>query len=81
MQDNSVIELKNYGHIRFHVKEIMDKQGITRGALSRLANVRYEVAQKWYDGNLERIDTDVLARICYALNCDLHDILSYEKHI
>lgn len=79
MSDNCVIMLKDYGNIVFHVKEIMDKKKISRGRLSKLANIRFEVADKWYSGNIERVDTDVLARICFALDCELHEIMTYEK--
>ncbi len=79
MKENSVIALKDYGKVEFHVKEIMDSKGITRGRLTKLANIRYEVATKWYDGKVERIDIDVLARICFALDCELHDLISYRK--
>ncbi len=79
MEEQSVVVLKNYGKIEFHIQEWMDARGMTKGALARLANVRYEVAKKWYQGDVERMDTDVLARICFALNCDLSDILTYQK--
>ncbi|MEA5057273.1 hypothetical protein SDC9_147089 [bioreactor metagenome] len=76
---NSVFEIKNYGKITFHVKEIMDEKDITRSKLSKLANVRFEVADKWYSGNIERMDIDVLTRICYVLDCNITDLMSYEK--
>lgn len=79
MQEQSVVALKKYGEIQFHVGEWMDRHGVTKGALARLANIRYEVAKKWYNGDIERIDADVLARICYVLDCDLHDLISYHK--
>ncbi|WP_317854462.1 helix-turn-helix transcriptional regulator [Chakrabartyella piscis] len=79
MKNNSVITLKDYGEIEFKLKEFMDERNITRGALSRLANIRHEVATKWYFGNIEKMDLDVLARICFALDCDINDIISYKK--
>ena len=79
MMNQSVVELKDYGKVTFRVKDIMDKQNMTRGRLSKLANIRFEVADKWYNGNVERIDTDVLARICFALNCKIEDVMIYEK--
>ena len=75
----SVYQIKNYGKIVFHVKEIMDKKNLTRYSLSKLANVRFEVADKWYKGEIERIDADILSRICYVLDCDISDIMTYEK--
>lgn len=76
---NSIFEIKDYGKISFHVKEVMDAQNMTRSKLSKLANVRFEVADKWYSGNIERMDIDVLTRICYVLNCNITDLMSYSK--
>ncbi|MDE6156266.1 MAG: helix-turn-helix transcriptional regulator [Eubacterium sp.] len=57
----------------------MDAQKITRNQLSRLTNTRFEVINKWYNGNVERIDCDVLARICFSLDCSVEDIIEYVK--
>ena len=76
---NSVFEIKDYGKISFHIKEIMDEKNLTRSALARLADVRFEVADKWYNGNIERMDVDVLTRICFVLDCDLSDLMTYSK--
>ena len=31
----------------------------------------------YYDGSIQRLDIAVLSRLCYALECDLHDLLEY----
>ena len=76
---NSIFEIKYYGKISFHIKEIMDEKNLTRSALARLADVRFEVADKWYNGNIERMDVDVLTRICFVLDCDISDLMTYSK--
>lgn len=76
---NSIFEIKDYGKISFHIKEIMDEKNLTRSALARLADVRFEVADKWYNGNIERMDVDVLTRICFVLDCDISDLMTYSK--
>ena len=48
---------------------------MTRNALARAINARFEVIDKWYNGNVEKIDSDVLARICYVLDCEPGDII------
>ena len=52
---------------------------ITRNALARATNTRFEVINKWYQGHVEKIDTDVLARICYILECTPGDIIVYNS--
>ncbi|MBE5952392.1 MAG: helix-turn-helix transcriptional regulator [Lachnospiraceae bacterium] len=55
----------------------MEERGISRNALARAIDTRFEVINKWYHGHVEKIDSDVLARICYVLNCSPGDIIRY----
>ena len=74
---NVVFSMKEYGHIEIHLKELMEERGVTRNALARATNTRFEVINKWYHGHVEKIDADVLARICYILECIPGDIILY----
>ena len=73
----SVVNLTSYGNISIHLKELIEDRGITRYRLAKLADTRFEVVEKWCSGTVERIDTDVLARFCYILNCEITDIIQY----
>ena len=75
---NVVFSMKEYGHIEIHLKELMEERGVTRNALARATNTRFEVINKWYQGHVEKIDADVLARICYILDCNPGDIILYK---
>ena len=73
----SVVNLNSYGRISIHLKELIEQRGITRYRLAKLADTRFEVVEKWCSGTVERIDSDVLARFCYILDCDITDIIQY----
>ncbi|MBQ8909743.1 MAG: helix-turn-helix transcriptional regulator [Oscillospiraceae bacterium] len=73
----SVVNLNSYGNVTIHLKELIEERGITRYRLSKLADTRFEVVEKWCSGTVERIDSDVLARFCYILDCDITDIIKY----
>lgn len=77
-QLRSVVNIGSYGKVSIHLKEIMEQKGVTRYRLAKLADTRFEVVEKWCSGTVERIDSDVLARFCYILNCDIRDIIRYE---
>lgn len=72
-----LITLKDYGHIEITLKKYMEQKQITRNALARAINTRFEVIDKWYNGHVEKIDADILARICYVLDCKPEDIIKY----
>lgn len=73
----SVVNLGDYGKVSIHLKELIEDRGITRYRLSKLADTRFEVVEKWCSGTVERIDSDVLARFCYILDCEITDIIKY----
>lgn len=75
----AIITIKDYGKINIRLKEILDERGKTRGYLSRATNTRFEVINKWYSNNVEKLDLDVLARICYVLDCSPGDIIKYNE--
>ncbi len=77
METQSVVLIQNYGRVRIKLRQVMDARGISRNRLARMVNTRYEVIDKWYQGSLEKIDADILARICFVLHCQVKDILEY----
>jgi putative transcriptional regulator len=77
MKERAVLVRADYGHVELKLKEVMDARGITRNQLAKLIDARFEVVGKWYKGEVEKMDLDILARICYALDCTAEDILQY----
>lgn len=75
--ENKLYSLVHYGHIEIHLRELMDSRHISRNALARAINTRFEVIDKWYKGNIEKMDIDILARICFALQCEPQNIIYY----
>ncbi len=75
--ENKLYSFTQYGHIEIQLKEIMDSRQISRNALARAIDTRFEVIDKWYKGNVEKIDADILARICFVLQCEPQDIIRY----
>lgn len=79
--DNSVINItvNDYGKIDVCLKEILDARGLSRYYVAKNTNTRFEVIDKWYANKVERLDLDVLARICYVLDCSPSDIIKYNN--
>ncbi len=77
---NSIINIKDYGKIKIKLSEVMDRKGITRNKMRTLTGSKYEVIDRYYKAtNVERIDLDFFARACFVLDCNIQDLLEYEK--
>lgn len=76
---NTVKITKDYGKIKLKLRELMDKNGVTRNNLARKVDVRFEVIDRWFSGDIEKLDLDILARICFVMNCGVEDILEYTE--
>ena len=74
-----VFTMNQYGSVKINIKKYMDSGNITRNALVKAINTRFEVIDKWYNGYVEKIDADILARICYVLDCTPGDIIQYDQ--
>ena len=55
----------------------MDSRHITRNYLAKASNTRFEVINKWYQNQVEKMDLDILARIFYELAGTQADIIEY----
>jgi len=78
MLQRQVIEYKDFGFIEVKLDELMKKEKITTYELSNRANVRFNTIKNLRENKaLTRIDFEVLAKICYILNCKTTDIIDY----
>lgn len=66
-----------FGTIKLHLQELMSKQDISINKLSFRAEMQRTQLKKYCKNEIQRLDIGVLARLCYALNCDLHDLIEY----
>lgn len=77
--NDSVYTLKDYGKVTINLKEIIDKKGISRNKLCNMIATNYDLVNRYYNNKVIRIDLDIIARLCYVLNCSVNDIIKYEK--
>lgn len=69
--------MRDHGKIKIKINEMLEKRGISKTQLTYLAFIQRGQLKKLMDGEAARVDFDVLARICNALDCRIEDILEY----
>ncbi len=73
-----ISELKDYGQVIINVKHLMDNNQLNIYQMSKLTGLKYSTIKSYYtNAPLTRIDLDVLAKMCYVLDCKISDILEY----
>ena len=74
-----VLAVAEYGNIHIKLKELLDERNINRNQIASAIGTRFEVINKWCGGQIERIDADILARLCFVLDCEVEDLIEYVK--
>ena len=65
------------GKIIIKVDEYLKKHNISRSSVARNGNLRYDTLLSYCRGEVTRLDTDTLAKLCSALNCRIEDIIEF----
>lgn len=67
----------DYGHIHLKLDQIMKEQNISINKLAFRAEMQRTQLKAYIKNEVQRIDISVLARLCYALQCSLDDLIEY----
>jgi len=66
-----------YGTIKIKLDELIKEAGISKNKLSHKAEMQRTQINNYCNNKITRLDTDVLARICTALECEIGDLLEF----
>ena len=69
--------MEEYGTIRIKLDELIKKAGISKNKLSHRAEMQRSQINHYCNNDITRLDTDVLARICTVLECEIGDLLEF----
>lgn len=68
---------QDHGKIKIKIADVMKEKQISKTKLSYLAFLQLRQLNNLINEKAARVDFDVLARICNALDCRIDDILEY----
>lgn len=69
--------MEQYGTIKIHLAELLKQRGMSKSKLSQRAEMQRTQLNKYCNNEVARMDTDVLARMCTALECEIGDLLEF----
>ena len=61
--------------VKIVLDDLLKQKSMTRYELSRKTSIHYQTLDKYYKNTFVRYDSDILRRICEALDCDISDII------
>ena len=69
--------MEDWGHVDLKLDEFMKKNNISRSSLSRNAQIHYNQLLKYCRNDMQKVDLNILARICKTINCEIGEIIEY----
>lgn len=69
--------MDSHGTIRIKLNELLAESGMSKNKLSHRAEMQRTQINNFCNNKITRLDTDVLARLCAALDCQISDLLEY----
>ena len=67
----------DYGSIKIKLQDIMVEQNVSINKLAFRAEMQRTQLKAYLKGDIQRVDLSVLSRLCYALECNLSDLIEY----
>ena len=69
--------MEEHGYVKIKLDEIIEKKGLSKNKVCHKAEMERTQLNNFCKNKITRLDTDVLARLCFALDCKIEDILEY----
>lgn len=66
--------------IIFTINEVLNEKNISKNWLEENANLQRSQLNSYANNKVKRIDLDVLARICLALNVEVGDLIKLQRN-
>ena len=69
--------MERFGKVNIRLKGLLEESGLSKNKFSQRAEMQRSQLNRYYNNTVTRLDTDVLARICTVLHCDIDDLLEF----
>ncbi len=77
--NNLVYVLKDFGKINIRLKELLNEKGVSRNKLCNMMGTNYDLITRYYNNTVSRVDLEIIAKICFVLDCNITDVLEYKN--
>lgn len=74
-----IMQELDYGEINIKLDDLLNKRNISTYELSTKSNIRFQTVQSLRENKSTRINFNILAKLCYTLNCKVEDLIEYKE--
>ena len=67
----------DFGYIGLALNDRIKASGLSKNQVAKRSMLERSQLNRYCSGQIQRVDLDVLTRICYTLDCSVEDILVY----
>lgn len=71
--------MKDFGKVDVILDDYLRKNKISRSSLTRRTELQYSQILRYCKNEVQKLDLDILAKICTVLDCNIDDILKLTK--
>lgn len=68
-----------YGYLELHIEEILKKKKISKNTLCKDLDIPRANLNRYCQQRFQRIDANLICKLCYYLECDISEIIEYHK--
>ncbi len=69
--------MSEWGEVNLKLDEFLKEHNISRSSLSRNGQIHYKQLLKYCNNDMQKVDLNLLARICKTIDCEISDIIEY----
>lgn len=74
-----IMQELQFGEINIKLDDLLNARNISTYELSTKSNIRFQTIQGLRENKSTRINFNILAKLCYTLNCKVEDLLEYKE--
>jgi putative transcriptional regulator len=69
--------MNDVGQVILKVDKLLERYNMSTSKFARETRIQYKQAKSYCEGDMQKVDLVILAKICYTFKCSISDILEY----
>lgn len=69
----------NYGHLEMKIESVLREKNISKNKICKDLDIPRSNFNRYCRNDFQRIDSNLICKLCWYLNVDLDELLIYKK--